>query len=111
MLYLYECEKCGHQQSEMHGMSEDPKIKCEECNKKCFRVIQPVEINVRGNCYLNKKDCKKQANLALMQENDPYAKHRVPGERDDLISKIKNKDKNRVMAAVKSHKPKKKKKK
>lgn len=98
--YVYECEKCGNSHLEIHSMSEDPKIKCPECKSPCFRAIQPVHGYVRGNCYMNKKDCKKQANLALLKDDDPYAKHRVPGERDDLIGKIKNSDKNKKSVPI-----------
>lgn len=88
--YIYECKKCENQHQEIHGMSENPKIKCPECKGDCYRAIQPVNGFVRGNCYLNKKDCKKQSNLALLRDSDPYSKHRVPGETDDMINKIKH---------------------
>lgn len=98
--YLYECDSCGDQHHEIHGMTEDPKIKCPECKCDCYRVIHPVQGFVKGNCYLNKKDCKKQANLSLLQDNDPYTRHRVPGEKDDLINKIKNGDKKKKSVAI-----------
>ena len=98
--YVYGCEECGDEHYEIHSMQEDPEIKCPECGSKCSRVIQPVQGYVRGNCYLNKKDCKQQANMALLQDNDPYAKHRVPGERDDLINKIKNSGKNKKSVPI-----------
>jgi putative FmdB family regulatory protein len=99
-LYLYECDSCGKQKDEVHGMTDNPNIKCDSCGEKCFKVIQPVQGFVRGNCYNNKADCKKAATLSTLQEADPYARHRVPGETEDLINKIKNKDKNSKSYAV-----------
>lgn len=87
--YIYECEKCGDSHREIHGMTKNPKIKCPKCQSKCFRAIQPVQGYVRGSCYLNKTDCKKQAMLSKLKDDDPYTKHRIPGETDDLINKIK----------------------
>ena len=93
--YIYECEKCGDSHLEIHSMKEDPQIKCPKCKTICFRAVQPVRALVKGNCYLNKKDCKKQAAMATLQDNDPYKKFRQPGEKEDLISKIKNSGKKR----------------
>lgn len=87
--YTYECEKCGQTQSQIHSMKDDPEIICPKCKTKCFRVIQPVYGYVKGNCYFNKKDCKKQATLATLKECDPYKKCRQPGETDELISRLK----------------------
>jgi len=98
--YIYECDKCEDQHHEIHNMQEDPKVKCPECGGGCFRVIQPVEGYVRGNCYLNKKDCKKQSNMALLKDDDPYGTHRAPGETDDMISKIKHGGKGKKMIPV-----------
>lgn len=95
--YVYECEKCEHSHTEIHGMKDDPKIKCSKCQGACFRVVQPVRALVRGNCYFNKKDCKTQSTIATLKENDPYAKHRVPGEKEDMITKIRNKGKSKKM--------------
>lgn len=98
--YMYECEKCSNSHYEIHSMSEDPIITCQKCGGECFRAIQPVNGYVRGSCYLNKNDCKKQATLHTLKENDPYARHRQPGEKDDLISKMKNGGKNKKSVSV-----------
>ena len=87
--YVYECEECGDAHFEIHSIKDDPEIKCPKCDAPCFRVIQPVHGYVKGNCYLNRSECKKQANLSLLQDDDPYSRHRQPGEKDELISKIK----------------------
>jgi len=99
-LYTYECEKCENTHHEIHSMKKDPKIKCPKCGSACFRAIQPVHGYVRGNCYLNKKECKSQASMALLNDHDPYAKHRQPGERDDLINKIKKGDRKKKSVAI-----------
>lgn len=33
------CKKCNHEFVVMHGMTENPKIKCELCHKGCIRLI------------------------------------------------------------------------
>lgn len=37
--YSYECGSCGHVFDVFHGMSAEPKVKCEECGKKCNRLM------------------------------------------------------------------------
>ena len=37
--YSYECGSCAHVFDVFHGMSADPKIKCEKCKKKCHRLF------------------------------------------------------------------------
>jgi putative FmdB family regulatory protein len=37
--YSYECGSCDHVFDVFHGMSAEPKIKCEKCAKKCRRLI------------------------------------------------------------------------
>ena len=99
-IYVYECNKCEDVHEEFHGMMVDPSVVCPKCSSKCSRLIQQVEVLVKGNCYLNKKDCKKAAELSTLQESDPYGTHRLPGEKEDLATKLKNKDKHRMTMAV-----------
>ena len=99
-LYVYECDKCEDQHHETHTMQEDPKIKCPKCGGPCFRAIQPVQGYVRGNCYLNKKDCKQQSQLALIKDDDPYKQHRVPGEAEDLVNKVKRGDRKKKIVPI-----------
>ena len=101
---MYECEKCGDTHSEVHGMKDDPIIKCPKCKEECFRVIHPITAYVKGNCYKNKNDCKQQAVLSTLQDADPYANHRVPGEREDLVNKLKNAGKNKVTIPINGQK-------
>ena len=37
--YSYECGSCDHVFDVFHGMSADPKVKCEKCAKKCHRLF------------------------------------------------------------------------
>ena len=37
--YSYECGGCAHVFDVFHGMSVEPKIKCEKCSKKCQRLF------------------------------------------------------------------------
>lgn len=104
--YLYECEKCGATQNIIHSIKEDLDVKC-ECGSPCFRVLCPPEINVRGSCYMNKKDCKTQAAISTLKDADPYQTHRLPGETDDIINKLKRGDRKKVSAQVNGLKKKK----
>ena len=37
--YDYQCEKCEIREEHIHGISEEPEIKCPECKKKMVRLI------------------------------------------------------------------------
>ena len=37
--YSYECGSCAHVFDVFHGISAEPKIKCESCGKKCKRLL------------------------------------------------------------------------
>ena len=39
MLYEYECKNCGNIQEEIHGMNENPEIKCSKCQTIMQRII------------------------------------------------------------------------
>jgi putative FmdB family regulatory protein len=39
MIYEYECNGCSNIQEEMHGMKENPVIKCKECDEIMQRII------------------------------------------------------------------------
>ena len=38
--YLHGCDD-GHEQEEVHGMTESPEIKCQECGKVCKKLLKP----------------------------------------------------------------------
>ena len=62
---------------------------CPVCDGESRKVIQRTEGYIRGNCYLDTKGCKKDMNLWKLQNDDPYGYMRPPGEKDELIAKIK----------------------
>jgi predicted nucleic acid-binding Zn ribbon protein len=80
-----------------HGMTEMPKIKCPLCSKKADRTMEGVGAPIwyiKGNCYLNKDDCRKQMDLHKLETGqDPYAHMRQPGEVDHIKKKLKGGDK------------------
>jgi len=39
MIYEYQCAHCEHVQEEIHGMNDNPDIKCEKCGKESKRII------------------------------------------------------------------------
>lgn len=78
--------------TEQHGMNDKPQIKCPVCGIAAVMTWHGTEptFYIRGNCYLNKGDCRRQMDLHLLETgNDPYKKYRKPGETDDLKSKLK----------------------
>ena len=79
---------------EKHKMLEDPEIKCPACGKKASKTMEGVGAPIfwtRGNCYLNKDDCRRQMDLHKMETGqDPYAGMRQPGEADHIKKKLKN---------------------
>lgn len=72
-----------------HAMEDDPEIKCPVCDANARKVIQRVTSYFRGNCYLDVEGCKRDMNIYQLQKNDPYGHMRQPGEKDELISKLK----------------------
>ena len=45
--YVYSCGR--HQQTERHGMMDDPAIRCSRCGAKMHRVPQAVAVVWNGN--------------------------------------------------------------
>jgi hypothetical protein len=84
---------------ENHGMNETPEIKCPACGGKAVRSthgITPPVGHVRGQCYLNRGDQRRQMDLRTLEAGqDPYAHMRQPGELDDLKSRLQGKQKQR----------------
>jgi hypothetical protein len=72
-----------------HGIQEDPEISCLNCSGKTRKVIRSVNSYFKGNCYLDIASCKREMNIHKLQNDDPYGHMRQPGEKDDLISKLK----------------------
>jgi hypothetical protein len=77
-----------------HGMNETPTIKCPVCSKNAVKTLYGANLTtwVRGNCYLNRKDCKRQMDLRLLESNnDPYKSSRQSGEVDELKNTLRKK--------------------
>lgn len=80
--------------TEQHGMNDTPCIKCPVCGNVAIRTWHGVSLKgyTKGNCYLNRDDCKRHMDLRLLESgNDPYKHMRQPGETDDLTQRLKKK--------------------
>src|SRR4051812_19580436 len=47
-IYVYECEKCGHQFEYMQSMAEPAKTECEACQGKLMKIIAPTAFVLKG---------------------------------------------------------------
>jgi hypothetical protein len=82
--------------TERHGMQETPEYKCPACGEKAVVSSHGVDVTgfIRGNCYLNRKDAKKQMDIRLLETgNDPYGHMRQPGEVDHIKKTLRGKNK------------------
>jgi len=81
--------------TEQHGMNDKPEIKCPVCAGLAERTFHGTTFTgwIRGNCYLNRADAKRQMDLRLLEKkgDDPYGYMRQPGEVDDLKSRLRKK--------------------
>ncbi|WP_129408804.1 FmdB family zinc ribbon protein [Marinitoga lauensis] len=68
-IYRYVCEKCGHEFTVMHGMSETPEVFCEKCGNLAKKGIGRVGISFKGSgFYIN--DSKKSSNSVSSSEKN-----------------------------------------
>lgn len=83
--YDYQCNKCEHVWEEMHGMTEEPKILCPECeSKETMKLIAAPNHIVKGNGRweqmkidpVHRACMKRDMNLHQLQHDDPYADYR-----------------------------------
>ena len=73
-----------------HSMSDSPEIMCPVCSHKATRVINNVTtFYFRGDGYLDKVGARRDMNLFKLQKDDPYGYMREPGEKDDLMDKLR----------------------
>jgi putative FmdB family regulatory protein len=95
-IYDYKCGKCSTEKrafifEAQRGMTEKIKIKCPKCGsvdtEQHFGMV-PM-FYVKGYGWLDKKGRRRDMNLHKLQNDDPYAKYRVPGEKDDLVHRLK----------------------
>lgn len=80
--------------AEQHAWDSKPNIKCPLCESKAEMTWYGTKQfgYIRGNCYLNRADCKRQMDLNLLETgNDPYSHMRQSGEVDELKKKLKKK--------------------
>lgn len=79
--------------TEQHGMNDKPEIKCPVCTGATERTFHGTNFTewIRGNCYLNRADAKRQMDLRVLETGDPYKGMRQSGEVDDLKSKLRKK--------------------
>lgn len=80
---------------EAHGMNDTPEIKCPVCDGKAMRSthgLTPPLGHIRGQCYLNKADQRRQMDLRTLEAGqDPYAHMRESGEVDHLKKQLQGK--------------------
>ena len=50
-IYRYICERCGASRTEIHKMSESPKLKCHvpKCNGGMSRAVARSSFSLKGN--------------------------------------------------------------
>lgn len=80
--------------TERFGMEEIPEVKCPVCSGIAERTWHGTKQEgwIRGQCYLNRADAKRQMDIRLLEtNNDPYKSMRQPGEVDDLKSRLRKK--------------------
>lgn len=53
-LYVYNCKKCNYDMDVRHGMSEAPKIECEECDSIMKKVIRGTNFQLKGKGWFGK---------------------------------------------------------
>ncbi len=60
-IYEYECKKCNTSQEEIHGMNENPTVKCSTCNGRTKRIVSVCGWNLEGDGWYNPHNPKKPA--------------------------------------------------
>lgn len=82
---------CGELTFEVeHSSSDVISLKCELCGGSNIRkLMTPPTTYVRGDGYKDKIGAKRDRDLHLMLSNDPYASSRKPGDKLDIINKLR----------------------
>lgn len=85
---------------EIHGIQESPEVKCPVCKKSCERTFYGVRVGfiIPGSYLRDTVECKTLANIHRLENDDPYAKHRVSGEKDHKITEFKKSLKRRSIS-------------
>jgi len=96
--YLCSNSKCEHLFEVVHRMHETPEIKCPKCSCKAEHTLmgQNISVYVRGDGIVkDRAGAKRDMDLYHLTCNDPYAVHRVPGEKDELANRLRRGGKKR----------------
>lgn len=65
---------------------------CPRCNSNnCEKTLIGYDVigYVRGDGYLDKLGCKRDMNVFKLTTDDPYAEYRLPGETDELVTRLR----------------------
>lgn len=96
MRYNYICNSCTIGDKWLvfeveHGMNEKPKISCPKCGgtetEICF--LSSPTFYVKGNGWLDVKGRRRDMHLWKLQNDDPYASMREPGEKEELAASLR----------------------
>jgi hypothetical protein len=64
---------------------------CPRCGgNNCTKSLQNSQVisYIRGNGYLDKAGAKRDMNKFKVQQEDPYAQYRQPGEVDEIVNNL-----------------------
>jgi predicted nucleic acid-binding Zn ribbon protein len=75
-----------------HGMSQKPEVLCPQCKKPCERTWlgMTFQFYFPGNGMVrDKAGARRSMNLHQLENDDPYGYMRQPGEKADLVDKLR----------------------
>ena len=92
--YDYFCNKCNYVEEQIHGISENPEIKCPECKKKMERLFSPnaggfifkggtPSINDREKRLRKKKSEKLRKKQEEHRADSPHVQPNISGVQTD----------------------------
>lgn len=90
--YDYMCRDCEHITTIVHKINETPDLECPKCGGETHKTYVNAKIQgyVKGNGIVNDVGgARRDMNLYKLQKEDPYAQHRVAGEKDYLENKFR----------------------
>lgn len=77
-IYEYVCNKCGHQQDELHKVDEKPRIACEDCGAKPMaRLVSAAGFRLSGSGWYE-TDFKSDNQKNLVGKNEPAGEACAP---------------------------------
>jgi len=81
-----------------HTMEPTPEqlkeaTECPRCNghntQKTPIGVHPGAVYVRGYGWMDRAGCHRDMDMCKLQTDDPYGEHRVPGEVEDIKTRLK----------------------